>query len=56
MGLVFRRRIPLGRNVWINLSRGVPSVSVRIGRLVLNTKRGISSVRLGKGWSYRDED
>lgn len=56
MGIVFRKRVPLGRNVWLNLSTGWPSLSVRLGRVVWNTKRGFSSVRLGKGFSYRDSD
>lgn len=56
MGLQFRKRVPLGRHAWINLSAGVPSLSVRIGRVVWNTKRGFASVRLGKGLSWQDRD
>lgn len=56
MNLSYRKRIPLGRNAWLNLSTGWPSVSLRVGRLVFNTKRGFSSVRLGHGLSWRDRD
>lgn len=56
MSLTYRRRVPLGRNVWLNLSTGWPSLSVRLGRFTWNSKRGLSSVRIGKGFSYRDED
>ena len=56
MTLQFRKRTPLGRNVWINWSLGLPSLSVRIGRAVWNTRRGFSSVRLGKGFTWQDRD
>ena len=56
MGLHFQRRIPLSPNVWINLSAGWPSLTVRLGRVTFNTRRGFSSVRLGHGLSYRDQD
>jgi hypothetical protein len=56
MGLIFRKRTRLGRNAWVNWSTGWPSLSVRLGRITWNSKRGLSSVRLGKGFSYRDED
>lgn len=56
MGLAFRKRVRLTDHIWLNLSTGIPSLSVRIGRAVFNTKRGFSSVRLGKGLSWRDRD
>lgn len=56
MGLQFRKRVPLGRHVWINLSTGVPSISVRVGRLTFNSKRGFSTARIGKGFSWVDRD
>jgi hypothetical protein len=56
MGLQYRKRIPLGRNVWVNWSLGWPSISARVGRVVFNTKRGFSSVRLGKGFTWQDRD
>lgn len=52
MGLVFRRRVRTGRNTWLNLSKSGVSVSRRLGRLTVNS-RGVSSLRLGKGLSYR---
>lgn len=33
-----------------------PSVTGNIGPATFNTKRGFSSIRLGRGWSYRDRD
>jgi hypothetical protein len=54
MGIVFRKRTPLGRHVWINWSTSGPSLSVRVGRVTWNSRRGLSSVRLGRGWAYRD--
>lgn len=56
MGVVWRKRTKLGEHFWINWSLGWPSLTVRFGRFTWNTKRGFSSIRLGKGVSYRDED
>ncbi len=51
MGLIFRRRIGLGR-LWANLSRSGVSVSGRRGPFTVNS-RGGWSVRLGRGLSWR---
>jgi hypothetical protein len=60
MPIQYRKRIPLITreqvSAWLNLSTGWPSISVRVGRLIFNTKRAFSSVRLGRGFSYRDKD
>ena len=56
MGFVFRRRASLGRHVWINFSTSMPSLSIRVGRVVWNSKRGLSTIRIARGVSYRDED
>ncbi len=52
MDLLFRRRIPLGRKSWANLSKSGASVSRRVGRLTLNS-RGHARLRLGKGFSLK---
>lgn len=52
MGLYLRRRIPLGRHLWLNLSRRGVSASLRLGPVTMNT-RGRRTVRLGKGIGWR---
>lgn len=52
MAFQFRKRIRLGRNGWINLSKGGASGSVGFGPFTYNS-RGRRSVRLGNGMSYR---
>jgi len=53
MGLIFRRRVRLGRRGWLNLSRRGVSASSRIGPLTVNS-RGRWSLRLGRGLSWRN--
>jgi len=52
MKLLFRRRVPLSRTSWANVSTSGVSVSRRVGRLTLNS-RGAARVRLGKGFSLK---
>jgi len=52
MGLIFRKRVRLGRNTGLNLSKSGASVSRRFGRLTLNS-RGRGSFRIGRGLSWR---
>lgn len=52
MGLIYRRRVRLGRRGWLNLSRRGASASTRIGPVTL-TSRGSVWVRLAKGLSWR---
>ncbi|MEY4175803.1 MAG: hypothetical protein RI900_2968 [Actinomycetota bacterium] len=52
MGFYIRKRLRVGRNTWVNLSKSGPSISQRFGRFTLNS-RGRSSVRLGNGIGYR---
>lgn len=54
MGIFFRKRVSLGRNAWINLSKRGATASVRIGRLTLNSGRR-ATVRLGKGLTWRSK-
>ena len=52
MGWQYRRRIRTGRNSWLNVSKRGVSGSVRMGPVTFNS-RGRSSIRLGRGLSYR---
>ena len=52
MGWQFRRRIRVGRNSWINLSKRGASASTRVGPFTWNS-RGRGSVRVARGVSYR---
>lgn len=52
MGLNYRKRIKIGRNAAVNLSGRGASVSVRAGRVAVNS-RGRGSVRLAPGVSFR---
>lgn len=52
MGLIFRKRVRLGRRSWLNLSQSGLSASRRFGRVTANS-RGRLSVRLGKGLGWR---
>lgn len=52
MPLYFRRRVPLGRNVWLNLSRSGMSASARRGRVTVNS-RGSLTVRILRGLFWR---
>jgi hypothetical protein len=52
MGFSYRRRIPLGKHLGLNISTRGVTVSERIGRVTVSS-RGRMSVRLGHGLSYR---
>lgn len=52
MGLVWRKRVKLGRGTALNLSRSGVSVSKRVGRVSLSS-RGNGSFRIAKGLSFR---
>ncbi len=52
MGWQYRRRIRVGKNSWINLSKRGASGSVRAGPMTWNS-RGRRSVRVAPGLSYR---
>jgi len=52
VGLFFRRRVPLGRRLWANLSGSGVSLSGRRGPVTANSRGGFS-VRLLRGLSYR---
>lgn len=52
MGFSYRKRVGLGRNAWLNISKRGVSGSVRRGRVTMNT-RGRTNIRIAKGLSYR---
>ncbi len=52
MGFVYRKRISVGRNTRINLSKSGASVSERVGRITLNS-RGRATIRILPGLSFR---
>jgi len=52
MGFSYRKRIRTGRRSWLNISKRGVSGSARFGPFTANS-RGRTSLRLGKGLSYR---
>ncbi|MDQ2627848.1 DUF4236 domain-containing protein [Mycolicibacter senuensis] len=52
MGLVFRRRVKIGKRTGLNLSKSGASVSRR-GKRVSVSSKGRGSVRIAKGVSWR---
>ena len=52
MGLVWNKRVKLGKGTALNLSKSGASVSKRAGRVSVSS-RGNSSVRIAKGLSFR---
>lgn len=51
MGLNYRKRIKLGKNSGLNLSKSGISLSQKVGPVTFNS-RGRTTFRLGQGWSY----
>jgi hypothetical protein len=52
MGLVFRKRIRIGANETVNLSKDAASVAKRVGQVMVNS-RGRGSIRILPGRSFR---
>jgi hypothetical protein len=52
MGLIFRKRIRIGANETVNLSKDAASVSKRVGQVMVNS-RGRGSIRIPPGPSVR---
>lgn len=52
MGFSYRKRVRAGRRSWLNISKRGVSGSARFGPFTVNS-RGRTSLRLGKGLSYR---
>jgi hypothetical protein len=51
-GLVFRRRVRIGANETVNLSKGAASAAKRVGQVTVNS-RGRGSIRILPGLSFR---
>ena len=52
MGFVWRKRVRLGKNTGLNLSKSGASVSRKVGRASISS-RGNGSFRVAKGLSFR---
>jgi hypothetical protein len=52
VGFSYRKRIRTGKRSWLNISKSGISGSGRLGPFTINS-RGRTSIRLGKGLSYR---
>lgn len=52
MGLRIQRKMKVGKKSHINISNSGASVSVKVGRVTLNS-RGRNSIRLSKGLSFK---
>ena len=52
MGLRYRKKIKLTKNISLNVSKSGISPSVKIGNITHNLKNKKTIVRLGNGWSY----
>ncbi|MBU6314942.1 MAG: DUF4236 domain-containing protein [Acidobacteria bacterium] len=52
MGFYIRKRVRVGKNTFLNLSKRGASVSQRFGPFTVNS-RGRTNVRLGNGLGYR---
>jgi hypothetical protein len=52
MGLVVGKRIRIGANETVNLSKGAASAAKRVGRVTVNS-RGRGSIRILPGLSVR---
>ena len=52
MGLIFRKRLNLGRGSHLNLSGSGVSASKKLGPISVNS-RGHVTLRLGNGFSFR---
>ncbi|MEW1822385.1 DUF4236 domain-containing protein [Arthrobacter sp. NPDC080031] len=52
MGFIYRKRVKLGQNGHVNISKSGASVSERIGPLTLNS-RGRATLRILPGLTFR---
>lgn len=53
MGLQYRRRVRLGRGVWLNVSRRGVSASGRVGPVTVNSRGSVFIRTLIGGLFYR---
>ncbi len=52
MGFTFRKRVRLGKDTYLNLSKSGISISQKVGPVTLNS-RGSICANFGNGISYR---
>ncbi len=52
MGISYRKRIKIGKNTFVNISKSGVSVSLKVGKITINSK-GRMTVNLGNGVIYR---
>jgi len=52
MGISYRKRIKIGKNTYVNLSKSGVSISQKVGKTTINS-RGQVTVNLGNGIVYR---
>ncbi len=52
MGISYRKRIKIGDDTYLNISKSGVSVSQKVGKTTINSK-GTTTVSLGNGITYR---
>ncbi len=52
MGISYRKRIKIGDDTFLNISKSGVSVSQKVGKATINS-RGTTTVNLGNGVIYR---
>ena len=52
MGISYRKRIKIGDDTFLNISKSGISVSQKVGKATINS-RGTTTVNLGNGITYR---
>lgn len=52
MGISYRKRIKIGDDTYLNISKSGISVSKKVGRTTINS-RGTTTMSFGNGMTYR---
>lgn len=52
MGISYRKRIKIGDDTYLNISKSGISVSKKVGKTTINSK-GTTTISLGNGMTYR---
>ena len=52
MGISYRKRIKIGDDTYLNISKSGISVSKKVGKATINSK-GMTTINLGNGITYR---
>ena len=53
MGISYRRRVKIGDDTYINLSKSGTSISKKVGNSTINLTKGTITTNLGNGMVYR---